>query len=542
VAVGGLRGPTLVETALRVFCATAILDRYAPGETLTYADLVMLAADLELPVTPDRLVAAALASGVVARDESGGLRVGIDIGLGQVFSELHGRRGARVEVEEYKRILSGAPQTAGAASGAASPDSCIGAIGRAHAWTNETLSYMIDHKLEGVPCFWQCEANTHTPLFATPGTSTTMVHLWAWLHSRGFEVGVISGREANVVRLCESVLKLQRVGRGWERGAFSVWGPDDDFSGSFQEGPDIPEGPCPTLDGTAGAVEVLATVLSMPDVRRYLPEPMEASTRMSIAAAADFVLRAQLDDGAWGIYRYESDRHEVVPREISSCLAVQALASAVRSASLESSLISRVHRALHSYMSWIEKQVKGDNEVRWWLPDFTARISNEAERRLATAWVCRSFLAMNGLELDETLRRRIQAMLLVAVRFVTDDWAAVADASAPVEFRVPRWHGGLSSGTVTWHLPRDPLIASTVLDYLVHTGEPCPEHWWVTINEAIANVIRTQEHGHWAHYLQRLEGRRYASPGFTKYCIEFLLKFLEYLSSRTKDRGIAHAS
>lgn len=533
-AVGGLRGDTLSETALRIFLVGSILRSYGPGDILDGDALMTLAAkaELELPVNGERLLVSAEATGIVVRVGSHQLEVVSDIGLDRVFADANKRRGSRnVPLAAYREAITGVGQKASTVGTMPDLDQCIAAIQRAQAWTAETIRVSLDRAYEGIPCLWQCGAGAHTPSFPLPGTSTTMVQVWTWLRSMKFAPHEPADSDL-LSAVAELLLGLQRSDFGWESGAFTVSGNDDDFTGSFEESVDAESGACPTVDSTAGGVDILATLLATPHHSRALSQQLHRRIEAGVERGVDFLLRTQLDGGAWGIYRYESDAHEVVPREVSSAIAVQALVSVIKTSSVATT-VDRVRDALERYLNWLEIRLVRANDRVWWLPDFTARTADERDRQTATTWVSRSLLALVSVSVNDEIAGRADRLLQSALAFIAT-WDVDRAAAAAVQFRVPRRHQGLSPTSISWNLPRDALISATLLENALLAGEPCRAEQWASVSASVGDVLSTELHGHWAHYGQRRQGLSYASPGSTKYSIELLISFVEYLAARTR--------
>lgn len=471
-----------------------------------------LVEDLAIPLDDSGARNLALSTGCVTMGDNGNLHVKAAIDLAELFPGSLRAGVVTVTMQEILGTLGGVrndpSQTLGVRP--VHPSEWQAVIERSGRWAAEIARYSGRAGLGGIPVFWECRGSRHIPMFSDIGTTTTMDTL-AMLGASC--VGGGQAMLAALRSLTQDVLGMQQHTSGWVNGAFAPPGPDEDFVGAFTA-EDPARGSCPTVDGSADAITALVLA------RRALPRRsgLLAAVDTGIANGVEFLLRQQLDPGAWTTLRYEGDTHEVEPREVSSALAVEALSWAADAGLTDRRAIDAIGR----YLGWLDASAEKADEQASWAPFDPSVEWHDFSRLDATAWVAKSLLAAGTSFPD--VAPRVRQLLRSAMSFLANHWDVSTPQLQPVQFRVPTWTGP-KSVPMTWELPRHTMIATLIIRYAMQDGPEVALRSWSQIDSTLKRALEDERHGHWPDLLMRDR----AVPANTRYNLELIQAYVSYM-------------
>jgi hypothetical protein len=527
--IGALGDPSIERAAFKLAFAKMIMPVLSSGTPLPKREVLDILEDLQLRLSEREANETLLQSGLAVLGD-GELRMPERVSVTQSFVEKINTDALSLPRDRFLRLLDTRTQEK-SSEGAFELTECAEAIDRTAKWALEIAAETRAAGLPGVPVFWNCEADTHTPFSPDPGTLTTGDTLLLLVERTRYGIPLPKLDEDDlwtVAWLWRQILLLQRHDHGWNAGAFNVPMFDDDFVGAF-----MPEhaqlGPCPTVDATGQLVLALATLLdsSLVEVTHIDPSgTLEQGTHGAIALGVDFLLRCQLEEGGWPIYRYENDHFSMPPRDLSCRFAVDGLSLAVRSGILGADRMEQVYNALRAYLTWVEKTARFSNGECHWVPNFTRPFAVDEEKVQATATIGLTLQAIMAALPDAAAT--IERLRTGAYAFIRRVWQPEGDRYARIAFRVPTWEGP-SGAQFSWEIPTEPLVVSMLLE-AESSGIAPDEDIRARITASIASSLRQEEHGHWVDFLMRKEGKNRAMPGNTRNYHRALLDYVTWQS------------
>ncbi|MCL4467181.1 MAG: hypothetical protein M1389_14385 [Chloroflexi bacterium] len=531
--VACLRGESLTEIAFKTYCVGALLSAFKGGEMVSAEQLVDLAEDFEAPLSEPRILQLLSETGLIIDLGGRSYQVASSLSIGKLFPrELRGYQ-LDVALEAIKGAWPSSHAGEAVRESPLTTEECLASIERTWSWALEIISYCIDHALPGVPVFWPCEDGQHRPLGQGVGTMSTADTLLLLLEPVRFGLSnsaYHSCLKAPVLlSYLEMVLGMQCTDSAWYRGAFTVQGSDDDFVGSSN--PAYDTSPPPTVDATADVLLMLGFVLRSP-----ILDPRSDSqvahlrdrTMSAVRYAAEFLLRSQLEMGAWGIHRYETegDRFRVRPRELSCKYTVEALGEVTRAGLVDAELRARSLPQVEHYLRWAKSTAVQSGEEAHWLREFVIRDSSDEQRFYSTVWVAHSLLAVTKAWPE--LRAEAEDVLGKAMAYILRRWSPNRASFAAVELDVASWRG-MEHSAFPWELPGDPMVVSLVLDFFTDRSVPMQPELRQRVDRAIRNFLGEERHGHWVDFLMKREGTDRAMPSNTYFYNVALLSYLRYL-------------
>jgi hypothetical protein len=256
----------------------------------------------------------------------------------------------------------------------------------------------------------------------------------------------------------------------------------------------------------------------------------------AIQRALGFVLRQQLPNGAWAIFRYEGDAHLVEPRELSSCAALEALANAAEDEVLGDEFAIRIATAVEAFVAFCADAMSRDGDGSFWSEGFAKEGRGRNDAVFATSLAVRALLAAsralqaindsNHADLVTT----IEDCILGGLSHIDRYWEPDPEKFAITTFRVPTWRGPAATD-FTWELPLDAFVASVLMRSATASHSRLGNDCWSKIGAVIIGSLGYERHGHWFDYLmQRNEGEERAITANTRYQVECLGTYLEYLA------------
>ncbi len=531
--VGALGARTFDEVVLKVAFAKAVLASLPPGAPVPWGPVLNILEDQELGLSESEAREALLRSGLVTT-ENGMLAVPDKIAAEGAFMERLPRGSVTLAREDFIELLDMDREEEGVTTASVDLGAGLGALDRTTRWGATIAMAALDAKLPGVPVFWtRQDDGRYEPFNSDPGTLNTSDTLRIVVERAclGAALPQLTGAEEDgCLRLWELLLHLQkrsgpwhpahgwlrRRRPAWDTGAFSVPAWDDDFVGSYLDKYQT-RGPCPSTDATGGALIALCAALASGLANRLAPRGRGALKRCTVAAVragAGFLLRAQLPDGGWPLYRFEGDRYPMPARDVSSWYAVGGLAEAAHGGLLMPNQGQLVKDAARRFLDLVRREVRCERDECSWMPNFVTPFARDPERLLATA--------ITSLTLDAAARvwpdlaPDVRPMLSGAVAFVERIWEPNPEQYARIEFRVPTWDGPKDT-RFPWEWPLDPLVVSMLLGaeaagLVVNAGLQ------LRITRAVAGFLTHETYGHWNDFLMAKEGKQRAMvPNTVKY-------------------------
>jgi len=562
---GAMRSTRLADAAFKLWFLRNVLAKMEPGAELDLAELLIAAEDFEFPYSSDEVAALVRDCGMLEPLGRDRFRVRDALHLGNLFQVPRSILPRAVSLRENAHLRPAQPVQARSANESPSLKDCAGASRRASQWGIEVVEKALLAQgggLCGVPPFWNCIKEEHSPFVQVGGSMTTVETLLLLVDQARFGMKLLLGAEQAradaIVRLGDLLMSLQDREDRWTSGALIMAGEDDDFVDSFNPITDAGRGACPTVDATATLLRALC-LLHRPELASALahhaaseaPQPAAAAVaamtpqcqatprledwpdRLAVAIrqAAGFVLRMRSDAGGWGILRYPDDRPPTPVREPSCKMAIEGLAAACASGLLDEAAQVPILRAVEDYLQMVRGAAHPDDHSLFWQPFFSPDPIRDAASLGSTMWVCHSLLAIARTWPE--LRSEAQDLLGKGVAYLCEHWTPNAESFISVAVRVPTWVGWSSNERFSWELPTDPFVATLLLDYHRHLGsEPKPDEWR-RINQAVVGALALETHGHWNDFLlKKNRGLDKAMPGNTLHYCQLLWSYLSYVHDR----------
>lgn len=370
-------------------------------------------------------------------------------------------------------------------------------------------------QVRGLPPFWNCGDGVDEPLgYLTAGTSngdTLEALVDSYYYDCSYERCNLPDKGKTLSAVLRFLLNCQ-VPQSFqsEVSQFSLeqhaWN-----KGGFMAYDDQPKAFHPTVDATWDGVTALSSVYDLYDRLTAAYGAFEISKEalgQRLVLAIEFLLRMQLPDGGWGIYRYQHDSSQVYPYEFTTAYTVIALCLTrlgdVYNEQNRPDLYKDVEKALHRTFEFLKAKRQRFGSLGVWTPFFDSSPENRfiSEILKCTAWTCSGLLAL--YRQFEELRGDIRPMLKDFIELADQNWTPNYRRRADVEFRVPL-ENNLQDTYNSWKNRLDTTLVILLLD--LHNegreaGEPAlalTEKLWDRIEETVANVLHEQhpEHGHW---------------------------------------------
>ena len=297
-----LDGEYLDHTLLKLAFIREIYTSAPAGAPVTVDEIANVLEEQELSLSDDAAVSILLSSGLLVAD-NGQWRTPEVVRPSHPLSADAGQ--PEITATRLRDLVSGAAREN---VGQAPLDALLACLDRTTRW-GLAIGNAVPPELDGIPCFWDYDESGYHPFNLDPAsvTTTDALRLICERVRVGAPLPALTQIEvAGLERLWTMVLAMQRTDRSWTHGAFSVAGEDDDFVGAFDPGrPQL--GPCPTVDATGGAIVAVCAAMASGH------EPSDESARVRIIeesrrAVRDgvgFLLRCQMAQGGWPLYRYK---------------------------------------------------------------------------------------------------------------------------------------------------------------------------------------------------------------------------------------------
>ena len=395
------------------------------------------------------------------------------------------------------------------------------AISRGYKWLKWTLSperQKADDEAASLPAFWQCFDGEDQPVGQLRAVTSAGDALGSVLDSAlfGWSGTVLTGDDAPIINHASAGLLAFLHPPGADP-ADPLPAPGDWDHGGFHPHDDQPEAERPTVDATWDALLPLSGLYDSHDELterfggRLDIEKSRVGTAMLDAVA--FLLRMQLPDGGWGIYRYP-EGGGVYPYGFTTGQTLLALQVALLSDAFEdldrATLRTETEEALREAWSFLESSRVETDGLRVWLPYYRktdARVTPD-EILATTMWTATGVLAIHRAipDLQAATVPALNDFLAHADRHWRPDYGRALDT----EFRVPR-ETGLNDTFCKWSNRFDLTLAIIALDLFnqsrekPETGLIFPDGLWPRLEETIDAVLDEQHHVH-GHWHEPIEG------------------------------------
>lgn len=379
-----------------------------------------------------------------------------------------------------------------------------------------------------LPAFWNCDDDADTPLGTLPAVTSVGDSLAALCDGATRDVGLrdLPGDHGPAIR--NAVLQLlayavEAAGPdGWDEPTRS-WN-----AGGFLPHDDQPEAVYATVDATWDAVNSLASVLARYDeldaVYGGLSE-LRSTVEQSVLAGVQFLLRMQLDDGGWGIYRYPGDEVAVPAFEFTTGQTVLALSLAVQSGVLESATSdvgTGVETSMRRSWSFLQRASTRIDELTVWAPYFRddTHMISTADIVSSSCWTGSGLLAL--FRTFDDLRAEIAPFLRDIVALADRHWQPEYARWADASFRVPL-ADGLNDTFGKWSNRYDVTVVVTLLSIFSEScrhsvlGVSFSPDLWQRIEHTIGDILTEQHpvHGHWGEPVRGLPSASAAALALT---------------------------
>lgn len=539
-----LRANTIQESIFKLFALEKIVEKAVPGKLFSRDEILIPMEEFPYMLTQSDMLNLILSTGLFAEDGDryrtrekvmleqmqGESKLWFPKSLKKIqitfnqIRDLIKKRGT-VQVSRSMPLLIGDIKTA---------------IFKGLKWLHWTLHFSQDpvQNLQGLPAFWICQdVDGDMPMgFLQAGTSNgdtigTMADSF-FHHCRypdiEFEDGIIKPEviaETFDIGLeyildCQLILgrpgfkKYERNELGHNLGGFL---PHDDQPLAFH----------PTVDATWDALIALNTIH---DVYRYLeemratPKTKKETVLNAVVSGVDFLIRMQLDEGGWGIYKYpKENKAPVFAHEFTTGLVILSLYLSILSGALddEPDRLNKTHDALFKSFLFLKDQIKSFKGINVYTPFFTMPVNECSNTDILKA----SVLTVTGLltlyrwydgfiigtRLEQKynpaggFRETIIRFLAEFIRLAEKHWETDYRKFASVDFKVPL-ETRLNDTFNSWENRLDTTMAIMLLDLFNESCKPGSEldikfsdSLWERIQENVLNILNEQHpnHGHW---------------------------------------------
>lgn len=384
------------------------------------------------------------------------------------------------------------------------------AIYGGYRWLLGTLEVDADgkprHKV--LPAFWLCEGDVDTPVGSLPAVTSVGDSLAALGDALRSEIALAhlglhtAPTIANAIRQLLTYCSERDEPTEWDVG-LRAWN-----AGGFRPGDDQPEAVYPTVDATWDAVIALASVVDQDAATLGLTKEGLDAARRQILDSTRFLLRMQLEDGGWGIYRYPGDSAPVPPYEFTTGQTILALGlvlgTELLAANAHADLRADIEVALRRAWSFLRSVAVEVDGLIAWTPYFRQIVEEVPPTDLlcSSCWTSAGTLMLFGTlpDLQPEIAPSLASLATLADRIWEPEYSQLADAS----FRAPL-PDRLNDTFVKWSNRYDVTVVLSLLSLFNATSAGADAAavispgLWSRIEESIGNIIDEQhsEHGHW---------------------------------------------
>lgn len=362
----------------------------------------------------------------------------------------------------------------------------------------------------GLPAYWECGLEGDQPLGILQAGTCNADALCAVAESLWSPVAMTDVDYRDKIGLLDKLLtynldcQLPRAGKEWAKMSATI--KKVNHGGSFAH-EDQPGAFHPTVDSTSDLVLSLSIFYYFYD--RIANETGTFETPkdqigQSIIDGLEFLLRMQLDNGGWGIYKYPEA--QVAAHQNPSYLTICAFGLAKMCGALDKAgrddLYPAVNSAIGRYVDFIMDHRIEENGITLWAPGFAETFENFNDALETSTKVYRSlFSIVKGME---AFRPEVYPRLEKFIGFIDKHWTPDYKKLARYPFRVPL-ENELSDTFNYWEIRQDILLSINLLDW--YNGQfafegfraKLSEKIWDQIEITVGNILKEQhpEHGHW---------------------------------------------
>jgi hypothetical protein len=349
----------------------------------------------------------------------------------------------------------------------------------------------------GLPCpppFWRMDDDGGLGIFSAYPSSTAAADQFSLFAEAPLLVPTLDGpawREGlpvaeRLLERCLSHIMPVEEPHGYG-GALRL--PDDD---------DYPGGTLPTV--ASNALFVIAARLSV--IARLVGglEP-RADIAAAVPGCVRFLLKMQLEEGGWGIHRYDPAAfggldYRFLPDPFFTAVTVTALK--IAGPSLDDDLKTDSHRALRRCADFLldQAQERSQGQVAWHERfEITGPLSVYATTQSAMA-----LLKIGQVIGDED--GALRAAAFRGLGWAERHWKVGREGKQnidQVKLRAPT-ETGPASINMTWEQPGHAKMVSSFVDAFMDYGyQPAPATW-ARIEEAVAVLLGEARHGFWTDF------------------------------------------
>ena len=306
--------------------------------------------------------------------------------------------------------------------------------------------------------------------------------------------------------------------------------------GGFLPKEDQPGAEHPTVDATANyVISASVTYLFYDDFKvKGVPFPVDKQTLgESIVLSLGFQLRSELQEGAWGIYRYQDDIYPTAPNPFTTALTVISLGLVKMCGVLDDlsreELYGTINASLLRTLDFLMGRRTEYRGYTAWTMSFSDEKDRipEAEIFGATLFCCKALFSMTrGMP---QVRERVYPILRDFVRSMEANWNPQYNELYAYEFRVPL-ETELNGTFNAWEIRYDVRLSAFLLDLHNESGST-PElditlsrKLWTNIEITIGHLLKEQ-HPELGHWIDPINKRPFAVS--TLFALETLQAYLQ---------------
>jgi len=374
---------------------------------------------------------------------------------------------------------------------------------KGYRWLLWTLKHTLDNPSgeSPLPAFWNCSAEGDTPVGMLRAVTSVGDTLGALVDSglSDWSRTLLTPADGPLVGFAVRQL-LTYVGD-------PPAPPGHHDHGGFLPHDDQPEALHPTVDATWDAVLALSSVYDAHDglvERMGPPETPREDVGAALRDGVAFLLRMQLPNGAWGIYRFPDDVPEVPAYEFTTAQTILALRLALLSGACGEELAAAVEAGSRRAWEFLRARAVEIDGCPVWLPYFGTSPEDVDPRDAlrTTVWIATGLIALRGAFAD--LRSELDPYLRGVVAWADRHWRPDYKRIAEVEFRVPL-EDKLNDTYGKWSNRYDVTVVIPLLTLFNESrAEGGPDvslssNLWERIESTIGNILKEQhpDHGHW---------------------------------------------
>jgi hypothetical protein len=375
-------------------------------------------------------------------------------------------------------------------------------------WSLEIIRIAKRENFQGLPAFWECTEKGDEPLGILQAGTCNVDNLC--LMSKSFWSSVpfsalkISDKSELLNILLGYTLNCQLPSshaevadmsveeKEWNRGGLM---PYEDQPGSFH----------PTVESTADLVLSLSIFYHFyDDIEADVSdlEYLKENIGQAILAGVGFLLRMELADGGWGIYKYLNDTITVPAHQNPSYLTICAFGLVKMCGVIGNlqrpELYAEINNAIKRYVDFLLKHKIEVEGVTLWAPYFAKEYESVQDLLEASTKVYRSLFSITkGIE---EYKAEVYPMLKGYIGFIEKNWTPDYNLLARYSFRSPH-KDGLNDSFNHWEIRMDILLSINLLEWreLSTFTSSFTSKLWENIEATVGAILLDQhnEHGHW---------------------------------------------